>query len=340
MNGILRGAGVLLPKALTATPADGGLVNLPALFIPLLIGLLLIRGTKESVWINRLIVIIKLAAIGLFVFLAAPKVSAVNWSEFMPYGVTGIFAGAAIVFTAFLGFDAMTTTAEECRNPGRDVPIGIICSLLICTALYIIVAGLLTGLVPFGQLDTAEPMAYALSEVGYRMGSSLVAIGAVAGITSVLLINMYGLSRVVFAISRDGFLPTWVSKVHPKYHTPYTITLIAAVVGGLVAGFVPIQVLAELVNIGTLFAFVLAAVGALVLRYRISGVMRPFRVPALYLVAPLAIVLCLVLMISLPFETWIRFIAWSAIGLIIYFGYGYRRSTLNTEKMTEAISQS
>jgi APA family basic amino acid/polyamine antiporter len=232
VTGVFRGAGIVLPHVLTATPDAGGIVNLPAMLIPLLIGLLLIRGTKESVFVNRLIVIAKLGAIGIFVFLAAPKVDVANWSNFLPFGATGVLTGAAIVFTAYLGFDAMSTTVEECRNPGRDVPIGIICSLLVCSVLYIIVAAILTGLVPFGELNTPEPMAYALNAVGYRLGSSLVAVGAVAGITSVLLINMYGLSRVVFAISRDGFLPTWVSKVHPKYHTPYTITLIAAVVGG------------------------------------------------------------------------------------------------------------
>jgi APA family basic amino acid/polyamine antiporter len=333
VTGIFRGAGIILPKALTAVPANGGIVNLPAMLIPLLIGLLLIRGTKESVRINRIIVFVKLAAIGLFVFLAAPKVSAVNWSDFLPYGVTGVFTGAAIVFTAYLGFDAMSTTSEESRNPGRDVPVGIICSLLICSVLYIIVAALLTGLVPFGELNTPEPMAYALDAVGYRLGSSLVAVGAVAGITSVLLINMYGLSRVVFAIARDGFLPGWICNVHPRYGTPYIITLIAAGMGALVAGFVPIQMLAELVNIGTLFAFVLAAVGVLVLRRRQPHLHRPFRTPALYLIAPLAIVLCLVLMFSLPFETWVRFIVWSAVGLVIYFGYSCRHSMLNITKI-------
>jgi basic amino acid/polyamine antiporter, APA family len=332
VTGVFRGAGIVLPHAFTATPAAGGIVNLPAMFIPLLMGLLLIRGTKESVGFNRVIVAVKLIAIGLFVFLASSKVDISNWSDFLPFGITGVFTGAAIVFTAYLGFDAMSTTSEECRNPGRDVPIGIICSLLVCTVLYVIVAALLTGLVPFGQLNTPEPMAYALDAVGYKLGSSIVAVGAVAGITSVLMINMYGLSRVVFAISRDGFLPSWISKVHPRYGTPHIITLIAAVVGALVAGFVPVQVLAELVNIGTLFTFVLAAVGVLVLRRRQPHATRPFRIPAVGLVAPLAIALCLVLMFSLPFETWLRFIVWSAIGLVIYFGYSCRHSTPNKEE--------
>ncbi len=335
MTGLLRSGGIALPAALTSTPADGGIVNLPAMFIPLFIGLLLIRGTRESATVNRILVFIKLSAIFIFVFLAAPKVNVSNWSPLLPFGISGVLAGAAIIFTAYLGFDAMSTTAEECRNPQRDLPIGILGSLLICTILYIVVSALLTGIVPYTSLNNSEPVAYALAAVGYRLGSAVVACGAIAGITTVLLVIMYGQTRIVFAMSRDGFLPHWVGELHPRYGTPFVITAITAVVGALVAGFIPIDVLAELANIGTLFAFILSSVGVLALRFKLPDAKRPFKCPALYVVAPVAVLLCVVLMLMLPLLTWVRFIVWFFIGLAIYFLYGYKHSLLRREKMIE-----
>jgi APA family basic amino acid/polyamine antiporter len=339
VTSIIQDAGIMLPRALTATPSDGGILNLPAMFIPVLIGLLLVRGTRESANFNRAIVLIKLVAIGIFVFLAAPKVDPANWTDFLPYGFTGVLAGASIIFLAYIGFDAMSTTAEESRNPGRDVPFGIIGSLLVCSVLYIVVSVLLTMLVPYSELNNAEPVAYALSAVGYRMGSAIVAVGAVAGITSVLLATMYGQTRIVFAMSRDGFLPSWVSKVHPRYGTPYMVTIVMSIAAALVAGVTPIQVLAELVNIGTLFAFVLASVGVLALRYKRPEAPRPFKAPVIHIVAPIAIIMCILLMLNLPLTTWARFIVWFAIGLVIYFGYGYRHSTLNKAVATQRIAE-
>lgn len=337
VTSLLASGGVVLPRALSATPADGGLINLPAVFIPLFLGFLLIRGTKESATFNRIIVFVKLAAIGLFILLAAPKVNPANWSPLLPYGWSGVFAGAAIIFIAYLGFDAMSTTAEESRNPQRDLPLGIIGSLVICGVLYIVVSGLLTGIVPYTQLDNADPVASALTAVGYRLGSAIVAVGAVAGITTVLLLTIYGQTRIVFAMSRDGFLPAWISKVHPRYGTPYVVTLITTVSAALVAGFVPIQVLAELVNIGTLFAFILSAIGVFVLRYKRPDIRRPFRSPAIHLVAPLAVIMCAALMLMLPLTTWIRFLAWFALGMVVYFGYGYRHSVLRQELPAEQV---
>jgi APA family basic amino acid/polyamine antiporter len=338
--GIFRSGGIILPHALIATPADGGLINLPAAFIPLLIGLLLILGTRESATVNRIIVFVKLAAIGIFVLLAAPKVNPANWSPLLPFGITGVLSGASIIFAAYLGFDAVSTTAEECKDVKRDLPLGIIGSLLICTVLYIVVAALLTGLVPYTQLDTAEPVSYALSAVGYRIGSAVVAIGAVAGITTVLLVLMFGQTRIAFAMSRDGFLPSWVSKVHPRFGTPYVVTVITALAGALLSAFTPIQVLAELVNIGSLSAFLLAAVGVFVLRYRMPDAPRPFRCPAIHIVAPLAVLACGLLILMLSWQTWLRFIVWFAIGLAIYFCYGYRHSTLRiTDKPDESSTR-
>ncbi|HEY3274361.1 MAG TPA: amino acid permease [Methanocella sp.] len=328
VTGIFRSGGIGLPHALIAAPADGGIINLPAALIPLLIGLLLILGTRESATVNRMIVFVKLAAIGIFVFLATPMVNPANWSPLLPYGLTGVLSGASIIFAAYLGFDAVSTTAEECTNAKRDLPIGIIGSLLVCTLLYVVVAALLTGLVPYARLDNAEPVSYALSSVGYRLGSAIVAVGAVASITTVLLVLMYGQTRVAFAMARDGFLPAWVSKVHPRFGTPYAVTIVTAVAGAILSAFTPIQVLAELVNIGSLFAFFIAAIGVFVLRYRMPDAPRPFRCPAIHIVAPLAVIVCALLMLMLSWHTWLRFVAWFGVGLVIYFGYGIRHSSL------------
>ncbi len=332
MNGILLSLGISLPAALTTGPTEGGIINLPAIFIALFIGLMLVRGTKESARLNKCLVIIKLIAIGIFLLLAVPRFNATNWSSFAPFGFQGILAGSAIVFTAFIGFDATATAAEECHNPKRDLPIGIIGSLIACTILYVIVAIALTGAVSYDTLDNAEPVAFALRSLGYGTGSAIVGIGAIAGITTVLLVLMYGLSRIVFAISRDGLLPAGICRIHPQWGTPWMITIISVVVIAFIAGFMPIRALAEIVNIGTLFAFTVSSAGAMILRRRMPDLQRPFRCPSLYIVAPLAIVLCLVLMLNLPLHTWIIFLSWSAIGIVIYALYGYRHSTLHREK--------
>lgn len=332
MVGLLKSAGIELPHALTAVPADGGIVNLPAMVIALFLSALLVRGTKESATLNKILVFIKLAAVFIFLVLAGPKVNPANWSPLMPYGFSGVAAGAAIIFFAYIGFDAVATAAEECRNPNRDLPIGIVGSLAVCTILYIAVAGVLTGVVPYQQLNNAEPVAYALRTIGYNMGSALVGTGAIAGITTVLLVLMYGQTRIFFAMSRDGLIPASICKIHPKYGTPHIITLVAGIAVALIAGFTPIGIIAELTNIGTLFAFVVAAVGVFVLRYTKPDVHRPFRCPAVTIVAPLAVLSCSYLMYNLPGETWVRFIVWSAIGLAVYFIYSYRNSALNKYK--------
>ncbi|MDF2927966.1 amino acid permease [Anaerospora sp.] len=332
MVGLLKSAGIELPKAYTAVPADGGIVNLPAMLIAIFLSFLLVRGTKESATLNKILVFIKLAAVFIFLILAGPKVNPANWTPFMPYGFSGVAGGAAIIFFAYIGFDAVATAAEECRNPNRDLPIGIIGSLIVCTILYIAVAAVLTGVVPYTELNNAEPVAYALRAIGYNLGSALVGTGAIAGITTVLLVLMYGQTRVFFAMSRDGLIPAGICKVHPKYGTPHVITMLAGVAVALIAGFTPIGIIAELTNIGTLFAFVVAAIGVFVLRRTRPDLHRPFRCPAVSIVAPLAVISCSYLMYNLPGETWMRFFIWSAIGFVVYFVYSYRNSELNKQK--------
>lgn len=330
--GLLKSAGVALPKAYTAVPADGGIVNLPAVLIALFLSMLLVRGTKESVTLNKILVVVKLIAVFIFLALAGPKVNPANWTPLMPYGFSGVAAGAAIIFFAYIGFDAVATAAEECRNPNRDLPIGIVGSLIVCTILYIVVAGVLTGVVPYTELNNAEPVAYALRAIGYNIGSALVGTGAIAGITTVLLVLMYGQTRVFFAMSRDGLIPASICKVHPKYGTPHVITIVAGIAVALIAGFTPIGIIAELTNIGTLFAFVVSAIGVWVLRITRPDLERPFKCPAVSVIAPLAILSCGYLMYNLPHETWIRFFVWSAIGFVVYFLYSYRNSALNKSK--------
>lgn len=327
--GLLKSAGITLSKTYTAVPAEGGVVNLPAMFIAIFLSLLLVRGTKESATLNRILVFIKLAAVLIFLVLAGPKVNPANWSPLMPYGFSGVAGGAAIIFFAYIGFDAVATAAEECRNPNRDLPIGIVGSLIICTLLYILVAAVLTGVVPYTELNNAEPVAYALRAIGYNMGSALVGTGAIAGITTVLLVLMYGQTRVFFAMSRDGLIPRGICRIHPRYGTPHVITVVAGIAVALISGFTPIGIIAELTNIGTLFAFVVSAIGVWVLRSTKPDLPRPFRCPAVPLVAPLAVISCGYLMYNLPYETWIRFVVWSAIGFAVYFAYGYRNSALN-----------
>ena len=309
VTGLMLSAGIDLPHALTHVPADGGILNLPAIFITLLLSFFLIHGTQESARLNRVLVFIKLAAVFLFLFLAAPHVNPANWEPFMPFGVSGIFGGAAIVFFAYIGFDAVATSAEECKNPARDLPIGIIGSLFVCTALYVVVAGVLTGVVPYTELNNPEPVAFALRYIGYRLGSAIVGVGAIAGITTVLLVLLYGQARIFF-------------------HTPYIVTVAGAVFVSIIAGLAPIGVIAEMANIGTLSAFTVASLGVLVLRVTKPDLHRTFRCPIVWVIAPLAILACSYLMAHLPYETWIRFVVWCAIGCLVYFGYSYQHSTL------------
>ena len=334
--GLFASAGFVLPHELVAAPEEGGIFNLPAVLITLFLSFLLVRGTKESVKLNRILVFVKLAAIFLFLVLAAPHVDATNWEPFLPFGYSGVVSGAAIVFFAYIGFDAVATTAEECRNAARDLPVGIIGSLFICTLLYAVVAAVLTGVVPYSMLDTAEPVAFALRHIGYNVGSAIVAVGAICGITTVLLVLLYGQSRIFFAMSRDGMVPANVCKIHRRFHTPYRVTILGAIFVSVIAGVFPIGMIAEMANIGTLSAFLIASIGVMVLRKTEPDLKRNFKCPAVWLIAPLAVLSCGYLMANLPLATWHRFGFWILFGLCVYFGYSRAHSVIGRRAEEEA----
>ena len=335
---ILDRAGVHLPASLTNAPYEGGLVNLPAVLIVLALTALLVIGIKESARVTGVIVTIKITVVLFFIAVGAFSVDPANWSPFMPNGFAGVGAAAAVIFFAYIGFDAVSTTAEEAKNPQRDVPIGIIVSLVVCTILYVVVAAVLTGMVPYSKIHVKAPVAEAMNAVGYRWGSAAVATGAVAGITSVLIVMLLGQIRVFYAMSRDGLLSPWLSAVHPRYGTPHHATLITGLTVAVLAGFVPIGVAAELTNIGTLFAFTLVCFSVLVLRYTRPDLKRPFRTPFVPLVPILGMVACLGLIWFLPALTWMGFLVWASVGLMLYFLYGYRHSKVG--RRNQAINKS
>ena len=337
--GLFASAGLVLPHELVVSAEDGGIFNLPAVLITLFLSFLLVRGTKESVKLNRILVFVKLAAIFLFLVLAAPHVDATNWEPFLPFGYSGVVSGAAIVFFAYIGFDAVATTAEECRNAARDLPVGIIGSLFICTLLYAVVAAILTGVVPYSMLDTAEPVAFALRHIGYNVGSAIVAVGAICGITTVLLVLLYGQARIFFAMSRDGMVPANVCKIHRRFHTPYRVTILGAIFVSVIAGVFPIGMIAEMANIGTLSAFLIASIGVMVLRKTEPDLKRNFKCPAVWLIAPLAVLSCGYLMANLPTATWHRFGFWILLGLAVYFGYSRAHSVIGRRAAEEAARE-
>lgn len=326
--GILETGGIHLPEALAKSPTDGGIINLPAILITVFIGMLLIRGTKESVTLNRILVAVKLAVIFLFLIIATPMVNTANWENFMPFGISGVFIGAATVFYAYIGFDAVATAAEECKNPKRDLPIGIIFSAVICAVLYIAVALVLTGIAHYTTLNNPEPLARALRENGSNIGSALVATGAVAGITSVLLILIYGQSRIFFVMSRDGLIPKSFSKLHKKFGTPNVSVLAVTGAVSMISGFFPLKTLSHITSLGTLFSFIVVAFGVLYLRIKDPNRPRVFKCPAVYITVPLAIAGCSYLVYTLLLENGLYFAVWTALGLVTYFGYGYRMSAL------------
>lgn len=330
--GLLSSGGIDLPVAFTKVPEKGGIINVPAILITMFLCILLVRGTKETVMINRILVFVKLAVIVIFFVLAVPNIDPTNWDPFLPYGTQGISAGAAIVFFAYIGFDAVATSAEEAKNPSRDLPIGILGSLGVCAVLYFFVALVLTGVVPYTDLNNAEPVAYALRVIGYPIGSAIVAVGAICGITTVLLVLLYGQARIFFALSRDGMIPAGICKIHKLYRTPYLVTIGGCILVSIIAGFAPIHLIAEMANIGTLSAFFIAGFGVLYLRIKRPDIKRGFKCPAIYFVAPMAMICCGYLMYNLPIHTWIRFVVWCGIGFVVYFGYSYKHSKLESGK--------
>lgn len=326
--GILNSVGVMIPEAITKTPDEGGIINLPAVLIIFFISGMLYRGVKQGMTLNRVLVGIKLGVIFIFLLIAAPKINVENWSNFSPFGLSGVLMGAAVVFYAYIGFDCIATAAEECKNPKRDLPIGIITSLFFCMVLYTSVSLVLTGISHYTGLDNAEPVAKALRENGSNIGSALVATGAVAGITSVLLILVFSQSRIFFAMSRDRLLPAFMSKLHPKHETPHYSIIVTSIVAATIAGFLPLELLGHLVSIGALSSFIVVAVGVIILRITDPDANRAFKCPAVYITAPIAILSCGYLLYTLMVQSGFWFFLWIVLGLFIYAFYGYKRSQL------------
>jgi len=334
---LLTTLGLKLPPQLINPPGvEGGLINLPAVIIIAFLSLLLIKGTRESSRFNTVIVMIKLAVILIFISIGVNYINPANYHPFLPFGWAGVFKGAAIIFFAYIGFDAITTAAEEVKNPKRTFPIAILGSLLISTVLYISVTFILNGMVPYYLFnETAAPVAFALQRVGISWAEIVISVGALAGITSVLLVGFFGQTRVFFAMSRDGLLPPFFSKLHKNFKTPINSIILVGIVASIIAAFFPITEIAELVNIGTLAAFIIVSASVIVLRRQRPDLKRPFKTPLVPLVPILAILFCLFLVAELPTVTHLRFIIWLVLGLFIYYFYSRKRSLLTGDNTSE-----
>lgn len=332
-SALLEGFNIHLPKAISGSfnPAEGTYVNVPAVAIIFIIALLLSRGVKESARLNQVMVFVKVAVILLFIVVGVFYVEPVNWQPFMPFGVGGIMTGAALVFFAYLGFDAVSSAAEEVKNPQRNMPIGIIGSLFVCTLLYVSVSLVLTGMTPYTTLNVSDPVSFAMQLVNQDWAAGVISLGAVIGMITVILVMMYGGTRLLYAFSRDGLLPKMLSEVDPTTKTPVKNTWFFAIIIAFCAGVTPLSKLAELVNMGTLVAFTIVSLGILYLRKDKSIPTGGFKVPFFPALPIISFFLCLFLMSQLSGLTWIACGIWFIIGLLIYFAYGRKHSTLNTK---------
>ena len=336
-NNALTAIGLGLPLELTKGPLSGGIVNLPAFSIVLLLMAMLIVGVKESARVNAVMVCVKLLAITIFLAVAIFNIHPDNWTPFAPFGwfehtadgrPVGILAGASLVFFAYVGFDAVSTAVEEARDPQRDVAKGILTALAFCTIIYVVVSGVLTGIVHYTELNVSSPVAFALQKIGFTWASALVATGVIAGLTTVMLVLYYALTRIITSVSRDGLLPPYFAVVNSRTQTPVRTTVITGAIMAIMSGFLPLGILAELVNIGTLAAFVLVCAGVISLRKSHPEMHRPFKMPGGIILPVLGVLSCGALILFLPFETHLRFIVWLAVGLVIYFAYSVKRSKL------------
>ncbi|WP_304511206.1 amino acid permease [Duganella sp. 1411] len=331
---LIAGFGIKLPTVLTAAPgAVPGVttwINLPALCIMLVLTAMLSWGVRESARLNNIMVAIKVGVVLLFIAVGSRHVQPANWQPFMPYGYNGMLSAAALVFFAFIGFDAVTSAAEEVKRPERDLPIGIIGSLAACTILYVIVSAIMTGIVPYQQfLGVDHPVTLALQHAGENWVAAFVDLGAILGMTTVILVMAYGQTRVIYAMSRDGLLPKRLSTVHPRFHTPFFATWLVGIVFGLIAAVVPLNILTELINIGTLAAFSLVSIAVIILRKKRPDLKRAFRCPGVPVIPALAVIFCVMLMTYLSWHTWVAFVIWMVIGLAIYFGYARKNSAMH-----------
>ncbi|MED1372417.1 amino acid permease, partial [Bacillus paranthracis] len=334
-HNLIKGFGLEIPKALVTIPSHGGIVNLPAVIITLILAWMLSRGTRESKRINNIMVLIKIGMILLFITVGIFYVKPTNWIPIAPYGLSGIFTGGAAILFAFTGFDILATSAEEVKDPKRNLPIGIIASLIICTIIYIMVCLVMTGMVSYKELNVPEAMAYVMEVVGQGKVAGAIAAGAVIGLMAVIFSNMYAATRVFFAMSRDGLLPKSFAKVNKKTGAPTFITRLSGIGSSIIAGFIDLKELVNLVNIGSLVTFALVCLSVIILRKSHPNLKRGFMVPFVPVLPSVSIVCCVFLMLNLPLRTWLYFSIWITIGAVIYFFYSIKHSNLNEETISK-----